>query len=82
MYTCYVRVKDTNVSSHLGKLFADFNKACDSLDEAIRMLHGNDFKPPNRDHIMGMMEHRGRAVYFVSEKTGDRFVICDLPVIY
>ena len=82
MYTCYVRVKDQVSCNHLGQLFVDFDKACDSLEEAIRMLHGNDFEPPNRDHIIAMIEHRGRAVYFVSKETGDRFVICDLPVIY
>ena len=80
MYTCYVRVKDQVSASHLGQLFVDFDKACDSLEEAIRTLHGNDFEPPNRDHIKTMIELRKRAVYFVSEKTGDKFILCDLTV--
>jgi hypothetical protein len=79
MYTCYVRSKEGK-THHLSCLYVDFSKACDAMEETIRTLC-NDFPGVNREHIQSMIEHRRRAVYFVSEETGDRFILCDLTVI-
>jgi len=79
MYTCYVRDKDRK-THHIGLLYVDFNRACDAMEESIRALC-NDFSGVNREHIQDILELRRRAVYFISEETGDKFILCDLPVI-
>lgn len=81
MYTYYIRCEGDPHARHINMLYADFNRACDAMDEDIQRLC-KDFVPPNRDHIKSIIEYRKRAVYFVSKETGDRFTLCDLPVIY
>lgn len=81
MYTYYIRQEGDSHSRHINALYTDFNKICDVMDEEIKLLC-SDFVPPNREHIMAMLEHRRRAVYFISKETGDKFILCDLPVIY
>jgi hypothetical protein len=79
MYTCYVRDKEGKIN-HFPVLYVDFNTACDAMEESIRALC-NDFPGVNREHIQSMIELKRRAVYFLSEETGDKFILCDLTVI-
>jgi hypothetical protein len=79
MYTCYVRDKNGKIN-HFPILYADFNMACDAMEESIRALC-SDFPRINREHIQSIIELKRRAVYFLSEETGDRFILCDLMVI-
>lgn len=79
MYTCYVRDNEGKIN-HFPLLYVDFDKACDAIEESIRALC-NDFQGVNREHIQSILELKRRAVYFISEETGDKFILYDLPVI-
>lgn len=80
MYTFYIREEGDPHARHMDVLYADFHKACDALDHLIGLLC-NDFQPPVRSEIKDILELRHRAVYFISQETGDKFILCDLPVI-
>lgn len=80
MYTYYIREEGDPHARHVNVLYTDFHKACDGLDETIRLLCP-DFQPPVRADIKAILELRHRAVYFISQETGDKFILCDLPVI-
>lgn len=79
MFTFYIRDEDAPYGRHIGVLYTDFHKACDALDELIQSLC-SDFQPPIRNEIKEMIDLKHRAVYFVSNETGDKFLLCDLPV--
>lgn len=81
MYTCYHREVDNNIyAMHMKVLYKDFNKACDALEDFIKMLC-EDFTPPNREEIKATLDKKHRAVYFVSDERRDIFTIEDLPVV-
>ena len=81
MYTYYIREEGDTNARHIGVLYVDFDRICNDMDEQIPLLC-SDFVPPNREEIKAILELRHRAVYFISEETGDKFILSDLPVIH
>jgi hypothetical protein len=80
MYTFYIRESDSSHGRHVGVLYTEFHRACDALDELIQQIC-SDFQPPIRGHIKERLDLKHTAVYFISQETGDKFTLCDLPVI-
>lgn len=81
MYSCYIRFRDQIASNHLGKLFVNFHKACDSLEEAICIFDRGDFPRPDRNIMKEMLDTEYEVVYYTSERRGDEYIIRKLPVI-
>lgn len=81
MYSCYIRFRDQIASNHLGKLFVNFDKACDSLEEAIEMFDRGNFLRPDRKKMKEILDTEFEVMYYISERRGDEYIIRKLPVI-
>lgn len=81
MYSCYVKFTNQIVSHHLGKLFVDFDKACDSLEETIHMFERTEFTRPDRIKMKEIIDAEDKVIYYTSGRRGDEYIIRVLPVI-